>query len=147
MIRELEEFTSDLQSLQKLDLSYNDITRINRDTFRGLHSLNDLYLSNNRLSAISSDSFRGLKKIANIDLSHNYFEVIQIKWLRSLETQVKTISLDGTYTFYFIKIFDITSQTYVIEKCKLNKNGQSCTKFNTFHFHVLNSQYFPNAIL
>lgn len=117
MIRELEEFTSDLQSLQKLDLSYNDITRINRDTFRGLHSLNDLYLSNNRLSAISSDSFRGLKKIANIDLSHNYFEVIQIKWLRSLETQVKTISLDGMYTFYFIKIFDITSQTYVIEKC------------------------------
>ncbi|CAG9795084.1 unnamed protein product [Diatraea saccharalis] len=94
IIRELEEFTSDLQSLQKLDLSFNHITRINKDIFRGLQSLTELYLRGNWLSAISSEAFQSLNKISLIDLSHNYFEVIQLKMLLVLETQIKSLAFD-----------------------------------------------------
>ncbi|CAK1546169.1 unnamed protein product [Leptosia nina] len=93
-IRELEEFTADLQNLQRLDLSFNHITRINKGIFQNLHSLTELNLSGNWLSFIATDTFKALNKIIHIDLSKNYFEVIQIKMLVSLETQVKTIAYD-----------------------------------------------------
>ncbi|CAG4916143.1 unnamed protein product [Colias eurytheme] len=94
IIRELEEFTGDLQSLQKLDLSFNHITRISKSIFRYLYSLAELNLSGNWLSFIATDTFRMLHKIVHIDLSKNYFEVINTKLLVSIEAQVKSIAYD-----------------------------------------------------
>ncbi|CAG4993621.1 unnamed protein product [Parnassius apollo] len=91
ILKELEEFTPDLQNLQKLDIAFNHITRITRDNFRNLQSLLELNLSGNWLSAVSSDAFLNLHKVTHIDFSKNYIETIPMKMLMGLETQIKSL--------------------------------------------------------
>ncbi|XP_050343816.1 leucine-rich repeat and fibronectin type-III domain-containing protein 5-like [Nymphalis io] len=93
-IRELQDFASDLQILEILDLSFNHISRITKDVFQNLANLRELYLSDNWLSKIVSDIFSKSKTIAYIDLSRNYFQKIPFEMLRSLEMQIETIAFD-----------------------------------------------------
>ncbi|XP_039749842.1 protein artichoke-like [Pararge aegeria] len=94
IITELEEFTSDLQKLQILDISFNKIKKINRSVFINLFSLRELYLNGNRLTVVTTNLFAKLRKISHIDLSRNDFQVVQMKMLDHIETQIESISFD-----------------------------------------------------
>jgi len=49
--------------LNKLDLSSNMLTSINKSHLRGLQSLKDLRLSQNRISSIDDSTFKGLLQL------------------------------------------------------------------------------------
>ncbi|KAL9881930.1 uncharacterized protein ACN427_010004 isoform 2-T2 [Glossina fuscipes fuscipes] len=93
-LKDLEEFSSDLSQLQICDLSFNQLDRISRKTFRNLHGLVELYLMGNRMTVLSTDAFRYLRKLHMLDLRKNYFELIPIEALQPLETNIKTLRLE-----------------------------------------------------
>nr|XP_014092231.2 uncharacterized protein LOC106618861 [Bactrocera oleae] len=94
ILKDLEEFSSDLAQLQTFDLSYNQLDRISKKTFRNLHGLMELYLMGNRMTVLSNDAFRYLRKLHVLDLRKNYFELVPIEALKPLETNIKTLKLE-----------------------------------------------------
>ena len=90
-IKELEEFPQDLKSLQILDLSYNQVSRVGKWTFRYLENLAELHLYGNWISTVASDAFRPLKKLRLLDLSRNYLEKLPLSAFRPLETQIRSL--------------------------------------------------------
>ncbi|XP_073832961.1 uncharacterized protein [Musca autumnalis] len=94
ILRELDEFSSDLLQLQVCDLSFNQLDRISRFTFTHLHNLVELYLMGNRMTVLSVDAFRYLRKLHILDLRKNYFELIPIEALKPLEPNIKTLRLE-----------------------------------------------------
>nr|CAD7267220.1 unnamed protein product [Timema shepardi] len=90
-LKELEEFPPDLKSLQILDLSFNQVTRVGKWTFRFLVNLAELHLYGNWISSVASDSFRPLKKLRVLDLSKNYLENLPLSAFRPLETQIRSL--------------------------------------------------------
>lgn len=90
-LKEIEDLSSDLISLQVLDISYNQLEKISKGLFRNLESLAELHLYGNWLSFISPDAFRSLKKLKTLDLGKNNFKNLPINALRPLETQIKSL--------------------------------------------------------
>ncbi|XP_075158088.1 uncharacterized protein LOC142231362 [Haematobia irritans] len=94
VLRELDEFSSDLIQLQVCDLSFNQLDRVSRFTFTHLHNLVELYLMGNRMTVLSVDAFRYLRKLHILDLRKNYFELVPIEALKPLEANIKTLRLE-----------------------------------------------------
>ncbi|XP_061393291.1 chaoptin-like, partial [Musca vetustissima] len=94
ILRELDEFSSDLVQLQVCDLSFNQLDRISRFTFTHLHNLVELHLMGNRMTVLSVDAFRYLRKLHILDLRKNYFELVPIEALKPLEANIKTLRLE-----------------------------------------------------
>ncbi|XP_013109794.2 uncharacterized protein LOC106088689 [Stomoxys calcitrans] len=94
ILRELDEFSSDLIQLQVCDLSFNQLDRVSRFTFTHLHNLVELYLMGNRMTVLSVDAFRYLRKLHILDLRKNYFELVPIEALKPLEANIKTLRLE-----------------------------------------------------
>lgn len=90
-LKELEEFPQDLKSLQILDLSFNQVARVGKWTFRHLENLAELHLYRNWISTVASDAFRPLKKLRLLDLSRNYLEKLPLSAFRPLETQILSL--------------------------------------------------------
>ncbi|KAJ9601253.1 hypothetical protein L9F63_000589, partial [Diploptera punctata] len=90
-LKELEEFPQDLKSLQILDLSFNQVTRVGKWTFKYLENLAELHLYGNWISTVASDAFRPLKKLRLLDLSRNYLEKLPLSAFRPLETQIRSL--------------------------------------------------------
>lgn len=96
-LKELEEFPSDMKSLQILDISFNQIARITKTTFQHLENLAELYLYGNWISQVSGDAFKPLKKLRTLDLSKNYLEHIPLNAFRPLETQIRSLRTEGRF--------------------------------------------------
>ena len=96
-LRDLEEFSQDLALLKSLDLSHNQLNKIDQDTFGYLLSLKELYLTANRLTTIPMDSFKALRKLEVLDIMRNHFETIPLKALKPLETHIKHLRIAGNY--------------------------------------------------
>jgi len=79
-----------LSSLQFLNLSYNQLERINSsNAFGSLPTLFDLNLSRNRISQINPYAFNGLLQLLSLNLSGNVMKSIEgdsLKGLSSLQT-------------------------------------------------------------
>ncbi|XP_034948193.1 protein artichoke-like [Chelonus insularis] len=90
-LKELEDFPMDLKSLQILDLSYNQISTIGKNTFQYLGNLAELHLYDNKISSISPDAFKPLKKLRILDLSRNYLANLPLNAFRPLETQIRSL--------------------------------------------------------
>lgn len=58
-------------SLQTLDLSGNNLTRIGNRYFTGLSRLKSLILSSNNIVSVESCAFYGLEQLVILNLSHN----------------------------------------------------------------------------
>ncbi|KAJ8929054.1 hypothetical protein NQ314_018300 [Rhamnusium bicolor] len=70
-LESLPEVFLNLQNLQTLDLSHNEIKVIELEPFRTLRTLDVLNLSANSLTKIDSGSFSGLNVLKCLDLSRN----------------------------------------------------------------------------
>ncbi|CAH2243065.1 jg18672 [Pararge aegeria aegeria] len=89
-----------------LDLSSNVFSRIDKNWFKSMPNLKtlvfvgneinlrELYLNGNRLTVVTTNLFAKLRKISHIDLSRNDFQVVQMKMLDHIETQIESISFD-----------------------------------------------------
>ncbi|XP_043860160.1 toll-like receptor 5 [Dromiciops gliroides] len=90
-----------LKELKLINLSYNKVNKIAKETFYGLDNLQILNLSYNLLGELYNSDFYGLPKVAYIDLQKNHIGVIQqqtFKHLKNLQTldlrdnAIKTLS-------------------------------------------------------
>lgn len=66
---------SNLINLKKLDLSDNKLTALHEQTFKGLDNLKYLSLKRNSISAINANTFTALTKLIQLDLSHQRNEI------------------------------------------------------------------------
>jgi Leucine-rich repeat (LRR) protein len=73
-----------MTSLAKLDISSNLVETIENDSFLKQGKLFSLNLSNNRLSNLGSDTFRGLLSLEILNLNNNSIKFIQKGLLRDL---------------------------------------------------------------
>nr|XP_032835432.1 chondroadherin-like protein [Petromyzon marinus] len=67
---------ADLSVLQRLDLSFNNISWAPADAFAPLHTLLSLELNNNRLTALPAGVFSNLSHLRVLDISSNLVESI-----------------------------------------------------------------------
>ncbi|XP_065174215.1 uncharacterized protein [Atheta coriaria] len=65
-----------LPSLQKLDLSYQNLSIISNEMFPEPSALSNLYMSNNAISKITPNAFKNLKELVILDLSNNKLNVL-----------------------------------------------------------------------
>ncbi|KAG8227948.1 hypothetical protein J437_LFUL008392 [Ladona fulva] len=93
-LKALDPFPEDLKSMQILDLSFNQLTRISQETFRNLRALSALHLAGNWISSLASDCFRPLRNLRTLDLSRNYLESIPVATLRPVEAQLHSLSAE-----------------------------------------------------
>ncbi|ENN72179.1 hypothetical protein YQE_11165, partial [Dendroctonus ponderosae] len=94
-LKDLDEFPEDLKSLKVLDVSYNQIARIRSTTFNYLINLAELYLYGNWVSFIAPEAFRAVKALIILDFSRNYLEKIPVEALKYLETQIRSLNVEG----------------------------------------------------
>lgn len=70
--------TKDLQSLERIDLSFNQLDSFDNASFINMTSLSDLNLSFNIISGIlSADVFRGTENLTMLNLKKNYISNIE----------------------------------------------------------------------
>ncbi|CAD7090064.1 unnamed protein product [Hermetia illucens] len=93
-LKDLEQFSSDLVSLEIFDLSFNQLDRIGKNTFRHLSGLQELYLMGNRMTTVSTDAFKYLRKLQTLDLRKNYFESVPLRALKPLETNIRMLRIE-----------------------------------------------------
>ena len=60
-----------LMSLASLDLSFNDLREVARDSFSSAANLKLLLLSNNQISQVHDGALNGLGDLKTLDLSGN----------------------------------------------------------------------------
>ncbi|XP_072381559.1 CD180 antigen-like isoform X1 [Diabrotica undecimpunctata] len=125
-----------LQNMQVLILSYNDLEIIHPDTFKGLYlperlmplkSLKELRLDHNKIHTLNQDTFEHTTDIQILDLSYNPFEVIDhhtllainnllyLKELYLQNTEITTLPDNMLHTPKYLRILDL-SGNHGIEK-------------------------------
>ncbi|XP_077294796.1 remoulade [Arctopsyche grandis] len=122
---------SELKSLQKLDLSNNLIKHIFKDVFTGLDSLYRLILSHNKISTISNDTFDRLPALTQLDISNNLLKCdCDILWMVNW-SQNKKLKLIGNPRCVFPE--------------SLNEHSIKKLKTDTFKCESIN--VLPNALI
>lgn len=81
-------------STESLDISYNQIERIDRNTLQNLRELRELRMAGNRLSIVNVDSIRFLNSLTTLDIRENQFQQIPLDVLNFLETHLQTLQLE-----------------------------------------------------
>jgi Leucine rich repeat len=78
MVREIcSEAFVDFDALQKLDLSWNQLTVLSKDLFKPLHNIVTIDLSENKLTAISFDEFSNNERLIALNLRFNNIQTIE----------------------------------------------------------------------
>ncbi|XP_023293395.2 leucine-rich repeat-containing protein 15 isoform X1 [Lucilia cuprina] len=80
--------------VQILDLSYNDITTVDKKCFENFSHLKHLNLSNNALHTLDWESFSKLRRLSEIDLSYNRLEYLDDRLFARNKYLLK-INLEG----------------------------------------------------
>ncbi|XP_044260532.1 protein flightless-1-like [Tribolium madens] len=98
---------SNLQNMQLLDLSYNNIEILHPDTFDGqylegdwrpLKSLIKLYLAHNKIHTLDKDIFEHTSRIEVLSLSHNPLKILDQATAIAITSLVFLKDLDLSYT-------------------------------------------------
>ena len=79
----------------ELDLSHNNLTHLEQDTFSGNERLQTLTLSHNRIATLAPYVFPLLKHLKSIDLSHNLVDEIPRNTFENLGNSVESLKLDS----------------------------------------------------
>jgi hypothetical protein len=116
-IRALEGFQSDL-GLKILNLSKNNISKIETDVFTGLKKLKKLFLAENKLTTLEPGYFHGLAKLLELDLSSNKITILPLSIFDSLKNlkvfkmesnQLKTIEIGSGRSTFSIKNLNLSN--------------------------------------
>ncbi|XP_017067043.2 leucine-rich repeat-containing protein 24 [Drosophila eugracilis] len=82
------------KTVELLDLSYNDITTIDDDSFKGTIHLLNLTLAHNAIHTLYGDAFSELARLRYLDLSYNRLEQIDEHILES-NNELIHLNLEG----------------------------------------------------
>lgn len=84
-----------LRILVELDLSNNNLTHLEPETFSGNERLQTLTLSHNKIASIAPYVFPLLKHLKTIDLSHNFIDEIHRHTFENLGNSVEALNIDN----------------------------------------------------
>ena len=84
-----------LRILVELDLSNNNLTHLEPETFSGNERLQTLTLSHNKIASIAPYVFPLLKHLKTIDLSHNFIDEIHRNTFENLGNSVEALNIDN----------------------------------------------------
>lgn len=57
--------------VQFIDVSFNEITMIDKNSFKDLFSVKYMFVGNNKIKTLDRDLFRTMASLKNLDLAHN----------------------------------------------------------------------------
>lgn len=77
----------DIEKMGEINLSFNNLTRIPKDSFYGLTQLQILHLEDNAISTIEPLGFNGLKNLKILNLENNKLTRIDIAFSRLFSLQ------------------------------------------------------------
>lgn len=107
-----------LKFLEKLDISGNEIGKIEKHTFQGLSNLVDLNLADNQIEHLDSEIFIHVPKLAKLNLSQNNIKIEKSIWenLRNLR------ELDFSENMPQMLVTGVFSSLNQLEKLNLSVN-------------------------
>lgn len=91
----LDAFPTDLATLAILDVSFNRLRNVARDSLKHLTGLIQLDLRGNLLTALFPEVFHSLRSIKAIDLRWNQLRVLPLEELVSAEDSLESINFEG----------------------------------------------------
>lgn len=102
---------SSMSNLKEINLSYNQITKIEDNAFNGLINLETLDLYNNNLTKILASNFNSLNNLKKLDLSNNQINSIDANAF-SILTRLNILILSNNYITiikdnYFNKLINL----------------------------------------
>ncbi|ENN77688.1 hypothetical protein HUJ04_013469 [Dendroctonus ponderosae] len=124
-IEELKFGMAHLDTLEELQLSFNNISDIGNNMFEGMFSLRQLELPYNNLSQFKTGWFSGLPQLTSLNFSHNHIEEIVISSvfpLRNLHFLDLSNNALGTFD-YSALISRLPGLTYL----RLESNKLPCS--------------------
>ncbi|XP_005101868.1 toll-like receptor Tollo [Aplysia californica] len=92
---------SKLRDLEIVDISYNNISYLDPETFIGLKELSHVYMDHNNLTSLPVKLFQGCDKVIHLNLSHNSIQRLDELLFSS------TLSVD-VIDFSYNEITDVT---------------------------------------
>lgn len=124
------------QNLAALNLAYNQISSISRDSFQGATNLVTLHLNHNNLENIDRDSFMDLARLQVLDLQFNRLKTVQDDTLRPL-TNLRSLDLSYNNLPEILTkdkhLLDILGLSSDIQKLRLNGLGVEHVERNYFN--------------
>lgn len=119
-------------TLQILDLSFNNISTFPQSALKILNKLKSLNIAENRIKHFPNDAFQNIKKnLQHLDVSGKYMEEISFITLSSMD-KMRKLSLNRIPGNILNKdTFKIFSHTF--EQLNLKRNGISSIENNAFH--------------
>ena len=84
-----------INGITTLNLSNNDITSIEEDSFLSLYDVQTLDLSHNNIEELNLTTFRGSRFLVNLDLSYNKFKILQAGLLHDNLFHLSTVSFEA----------------------------------------------------
>lgn len=116
-------------NLKILDLSYNEISTLGKDSFRGAYHLVDLFLFNNTLQKIDQDTFTYLKNSKSLELQCNRLEVIPKRLIYNL-VSLNVLYLHKNQIQFLDR--DLFKNNFLLKKLSLSNN-----KLKVFHYRLV----------
>ena len=88
-------FPSDLRGLVILDLSYNRLRSLARDSLTHLTRLVRLDLRGNLLSQLGPEVLHPMPSIKALDLADNSFSVLPLDGIQAIEDTLESVNFEG----------------------------------------------------
>ncbi|ENN83449.1 hypothetical protein YQE_00193, partial [Dendroctonus ponderosae] len=131
----------DVSSL--IDLSFNNLSTIERDTFKGVFYINSLLLHHNSIKEINSEAFHGLKSGVSLDVRYNKLDGLDdIELLRLAAGKFEDILDDWDQC----KLpYELANASYHINDTEMEKwYSFNKTRDKSFHSCLINA---PNSTI
>lgn len=90
-----------LNSLEYLNLTYNKISSIDKESFKNLNQIKELSLQHNELQRLDNDLFENWQSPTSIDLSDNHLQKFDCKILQPIDNYELTLNLSGNHYLVF----------------------------------------------
>ena len=91
----LDAFPADLSMLAILDVSYNRLRSVSRDSLKHLSALVRLDLKGNLLASLFPEVLRPLASIRAIDLGDNQFTALPLQQITDVEDSIEQVNFEG----------------------------------------------------
>lgn len=108
------------QKLETLDLSYNKINRLSKETFKNLTNLRLIRLSRNDLNQLDDGVFGHLKKLKHLDIDGNKLRELKPEVFAGLNKlthlEIRDLHEDFQLDFNFFKVMPSIEAVFMDER-------------------------------
>ncbi|XP_066154708.1 chaoptin-like [Euwallacea fornicatus] len=114
-----------LNRLELLDLSHNNISKINKSSFQALYSLRFLHLQNNKLKIVATGQLSGFSQLQFLNCSYNLIEQVAITGVFSVQN-LNTLDLSHNF-LNNLDYMALTARLPSLSYLKLEDNVLPCS--------------------